>query len=212
MIPEVKHRRFHIKSPIKLTISLFLVVYSLVVFMISPTTDRQYCMLAMVVSGIGDMLMMGQISLSFLPVSDFVAGAGAFVVAHILYGVAYFHRFCMDAGRNMSFNGGTVIVLAGLVVLILVFWAICIWKAHYEFIWLIPVYLCFIGVSCGAVFTYVWEVYDTKPSVIWAAVGAGAFLFSDCCIGLNRVAGWRWMRKLVWVFYPIGQLLLITCG
>ena len=117
MIPVVKHRRFCIKSPIKLTISLLLAAYSMVVFMIDPTTDRQYCMLAMIVSSIGDMLMMGQISLSFLPVSGFVAGIGVFAAAHILYGAAYFHRFCVDTGRAMSFNSGTVMVLTGLSVL-----------------------------------------------------------------------------------------------
>lgn len=69
MIPEVKHRRFYIKSPIKLTIS------------------------------------------------GFVAGVGAFAAAHILYGAAYFHRFCVDTGRAMSFNSGTVMVLTGLSVL-----------------------------------------------------------------------------------------------
>ena len=45
-----------------------------------------------------------------------------------------------------------------------------------------------------------------------SAVGALLFLISDVCLGLNRVAGMKAAYKFVWILYPIGQFLLITCG
>lgn len=169
-------------------------------------------MLAMAASSIGDMFMMNQIRMRILPLSGFIAGALFFAIAHLFYSAAYSWRFYADMGAPIHLNPGTVIGLLLLAELVLLFWGICIRKKNYDFFWVIPVYLCFIGINCCTVFTYTWAAAASRPSAIGAAMGAIAFLFSDCCIGLNRVAGLRWMGKLVWIFYPIGQFLLITCG
>jgi len=208
---SIKH--LDIKSPIKFTLSITLSGYAILMYAWNPTPSRLFCMLAMISSSIGDMFMMGQIRRRILPFSNFITGAIAFAIAHLFYSAAYGFRFYLDIGTRLCFNTGTGIGLLLFSILILVFWGICIWRKSYALFRVIPVYLCFIGIACCTIFTYTWAAIPyEKARAIGAAIGAISFLFSDCCIGLNRVAGLHWMGKLVWVFYPIGQFLLISCG
>lgn len=111
---------------------------------------------------------------------------------------------------------------------LLLFLGICMYRKDYRYWWLIVAYVCLIGVNCTVVFSYAWahvsqtEICLTGMEMSWylkriysaigAAVGAMSFLISDVCLGLNRVAGMKGVFKFVWIFYPIGQFLLITCG
>ena len=193
---------------------LILCIYASILYFIFPSVDRGLCMAAMLVSAIGDMFLANVIKWKKCSLSNFVLGASAFGVAHIIYAGAYLLKFKNNAAR-VCMNTGTIAAISLCMAFLLLFLGICRYRRDYRYQKLIMAYVCLIALNCAAVFTYAWETGQRADGALWAvgaAVGAISFLVSDVCLGLNRVAGMKGMYKLVWILYPIGQFLLITCG
>lgn len=196
-----------VKIPWKFKIVGVLCLYSLLLFAYMPTKDRLLCASAMFVSAIGDLFLGHVFSLKKYGMSDFNSGAAAFGVAHIIYAFGYWAKMKSAAALLPYPNVGTVIAISICSTCLLMFIGICWYRKDYRYLWVIIAYVCLIGVNCSVVLSYAWAC-----AAVGAAVGAITFLISDVCLGLNRVAGMKKAYKFVWIFYPIGQFLLITFG
>ncbi len=197
-----------VRVPWKSIIVGVLCLYSLVMFAYMPSADRMLCAVAMFVSAVGDLFLGHVFTLKKRGVSDFTFGAAAFGAAHLIYALAYVVKMKKNPIPMRYINTGTVIAILMCVTCLLLFWGICVYRKDYRYLWIIIAYVCLIGVNCTVVFSCAWA-YNTA---LGAAVGVSLFLISDVCLGLNRVAGMKAAYKFVWIFYPIGQFLLITWG
>lgn len=197
-----------VRVPWKFKIVGALCLYSFALFAYMPSVDRLLCAVAMLMSAVGDLFLGHVFTRKRHGISDFTMGAAAFGMAHLIYAFGYLMKMRSSTMIMRYLNTGTVIAILICIMCLLLFWGICVYRKDYRYLWLIIAYVCLIGVNCSVVFSYAWA-YNTA---LGAAVGASAFLISDVCLGLNRVAGMKRLYKFVWIFYPIGQFLLITCG
>ena len=198
----------NVRMPWKFKIVGALCLYSLVLLAYMPSIDRLLCAVAMLMSAVGDLFLVHVFARKRNEISDFTIGAACFGVAHIIYALAYLVEMRSSTMTMRYINTGTVIAILICIMCLLLFLGICVYRKDYRYLWLIVAYVCLIGVNCTVVFSYAWA----HNTALGAAVGVSVFLLSDICLGLNRVAGMKGAYKFVWIVYPIGQFLLITCG
>ena len=69
------------------------------------------------------------------------------------------------------------------------------------------IYVVIISINFITISSYSW-IYDSV-----ASIGALSFLISDLIIGIETVFKIKSsiLRKLVWIFYPIGQFMILAC-
>ena len=194
---------FGLKGSLVLTVLLS--AFALALAAVSSSTVRWLCFAAMLMSSIGDIFLMHfQVIERHVP-NDFAAGAGCFMLAHLLY-TACFGRKISAAGFGY-FNGGTAAALAIAAGCLIYFLFVCGNRSQLP---LALIYLAIILLNCATVFSYAWSRGIGSPLALLAAVGAVCFLASDLVIGLGVLVNEHRFDYLIWWLYPIGQILLIV--
>lgn len=197
-----------ISNKTKLLISASLVAFAFIMFCIRPERlDAQICLLAMCFSFLGDL------SLNCMPLHKrphwlLYIGAAFFMVAHLQYAVAYY--WLIFRSNNVFFNLGASIATTFMILLFLVSVAYTIFsksKTKPMTIVVFCLYTLIIGINFVTIYSYTWSFGSA------AFIGALSFLISDFIIGIETVFKVKseTLRKLVWIFYPIGQILIIAC-
>jgi len=185
-----------------LTILLSLLAF--VLALLFPSRHRTFVFLAMLVSSVGDFLLMYRGS-GKNGVLQFLLGAAAFMIAHILYAFAYGSRL-----NPFSLNGGSIFTLSLFVLgVIAIFYMYH--KGHSSVATLCFVLLYFL-VICTANLTVSVYAFSVGKFAIFALIGSVCFILSDFFIGMNLLLQNNRAGHLIWWFYPIGQMLLILCG
>lgn len=160
------------------------------------------------VSSLGDVFMTRFMDIDLIFPNYFIIGAAFFMLAHVLYILTY--RTLMKKKGYRFFNGGvTVAVLMALACLIY-FTVICFRQGNLGMFFLCMAYLVVITANCSFIFSYTVSDFKARPIVILASLGALSFFVSDLIIGLGTLANINSFGYLIWWFYPIGQILLIT--
>ena len=195
----------------KLIISGGLVLFAAVCAVFMPSKDRTWCLAAMVLSFLGDLLLLDVKMIRNKVSAYFQWGAMLFAAAHLCYGVAYLTLLKRtDAG--MVFNQGSGISLVIMAVIWIFFVGACLKRKKRGYLVVVLLYTLFIGFAFFAVFTYAWAAGIGQWRSVGAVFGIAAFVISDFCLGASRIAGLKRLGRWIWVFYPIGQLMLILCG
>jgi len=192
----------------KLLISAALLIFAFVVSKIRPNSiDGSICLIAMLFSFFGD-IALNCIPLNKRPHSLLYLGACFFMVSHLIYASA-FHLLITDSSSKFL-NIGTFIAIGILIVILIS--TICIFSKNKNtlkksMIFIFSIYLCIIGYNFLTIFSYSWNF----KAFTW--IGAVSFLISDYIIGIENVFKIKndTLRKLVWIFYPIGQILILAC-
>ncbi len=196
-----------ISNRTKLEISTWLLIFSLVLSFVRPGIDSTICFVAMLLSTLGD-FSLNSMPLEKRPPKLMYIGAGFFMVAHLLYATAYLQMIRVSSYN--FFNSGAIIAIAFIGLLFIVS-AICVSvsknKLGATMLIVFGVYLFIIGINFVTICSY---SYSAKAL---SFVGALSFLISDFIIGLETVFKIKSdvLRKLVWIFYPIGQLMILAC-
>ena len=196
----------------KLLISGSLVFFALSCAVFFTGTDRWLCVLAMSCSFLGDILLSDIKVLHKKLPYYFECGAAAFGLAHIFYGMAYFYLLKNETNWLGGWNMGTKLAAVVMISLWFYFVKNCIYKKKWNYLPIVIIYILLIGIEFMIVMTYVWKASSINKSVLGAGLGALFFLVSDCCLGMGRIVGNHRFDKYVWIFYPIGQCLLIFCA
>ncbi len=197
-----------ISNKTKLIISISLVIFAFILFCIRPSaTDAKICLLAMFFSFLGDL------SLNCMPINKrpyylLYTGAAFFMIAHLLYAAAYYWLICVS--NNVFFNLGASLACTFIVLLFIASVAFTIYSKSKPKVMTIIVfclYTLIIATNFVTIYSYSWSF-----SAI-SFIGALSFLISDFIIGIETVfkIKSKTLRKLVWIFYPIGQILIIAC-
>lgn len=197
-----------ISNKIKLTISISLVAFAFVFFCIHPNNlDSHICLLAMLFSFLGD-LSLNCVPINKRPHSLLYIGATFFMLAHLQYALAYY-LMIFESGKTF-FNLGASLAYI-FIVLFFVSTIICAIrsknKVNLVTIIIFCIYILIIGINFVTIHSYSWSFGAIS------FIGALSFLISDFIIGVETIFKIKseTLRKLVWIFYPIGQIMIIAC-
>jgi len=196
-----------ISNKTKLTISGLLFLFSFVLCFIYPEAlDRKLCLFAMFLSFLGD-ASLNCVLIEERPNSLMYLGATFFMFAHLAYAFAY---YSLINTSYKYFNIGTILAFL-LIIILLSVAIICmiIFKQSVEVLMLsvFGIYVIIISINFITIFSYSWSVKSLS------FVGAVSFLISDFIIGVENIFKIKSdiLRKLVWIFYPIGQFIILSC-
>lgn len=197
-----------ISNKTKIKISISLLVFAFIICIFRPSNlDSKICLLAMFFSFLGD------IALNCKPLekrshSLLYIGAFFFMISHIIYASAY---YSIIRHFSKSFFNPGMYIACGIMVLIFIVSVICIHKTKksmkFSMAFIFMIYLIMISINFITIYSYSWSFHALS------FIGATSFLISDYIIGIETVFKIKnaTMRKLVWIFYPIGQILILIC-
>ena len=197
-----------ISNKTKIIISISLVIFAaLVSYANNYTIDSQICLLAMLFSFLGD------ISLNCMPLDKrprwfLYLGAVFFMISHIIYATAYY--WLINTSQKLYFNPGAIIATFFILLLFTTSVFLTIYsknKLQLMTIIIFCLYTSIIGINFITIYSYSWS-FGTA-----SFIGALSFLISDFIIGIETVFKVKsdTLRKFVWIFYPIGQVMIIAC-
>ena len=198
--------------PGSLVLTMLMSALALVLAVVFRSQDRWLCLMAMLLSSVGDVILMNWRGIGHrLPIPGFYAGAMFFILAHFVYTAAYAGMIRRNgySYRNAGFwIALSLIVLIGVTVTVMCLRRI---RVNWTMYGLCIVYLCVIGCMLATVFSFAWSVRGWRSI---AAVGALSFFLSDLIIGLDRLLYITTPRLqgMIWELYPVGQILLLLCG
>lgn len=192
----------------KLTISFGLLVWAATHAFVYPDSyERTICLIAMAFCFIGD------VALNCMPLNKrphwlLYLGAFFFMIAHLVYAYAYYTLISNNSYE--FFNPGAYMAI-GFMVLILIAIFIFILKFNVSvkpvMLIVFGFYAVIIGINFVTICSYSWS------AKAFSFVGALSFLISDLIIGIETIFKVKSdiLRKMVWIFYPVGQIIMLTC-
>lgn len=187
----------------KIAISIVLLCYATYLAANFQQTSKILAWVAMLFSFVGD-FSLNYKSLEKRTESDFKIGMLSFMIAHVMYAISYKTKITDEAFS--IFNLGFYVSLIIIITIIMSFMVIVKNKnLKSKNLLLGIVYLIIIGLNFCVVCSYSYSVGH-----YYAAVGISSFLISDLLIGMEKFIEAKFKIRLVWPFYIIGQVLLIT--
>lgn len=197
-----------ISNRTKILISSALLFFALLLCIINPDSfSSKLCLLAMLLSFLGD-ISLNIMPLNKRPHSLLYVGAFFFMVSHLIYASAYNYMIQLS-GKEYS-NPGAYIAY-GIMVLVLLISIICIYikskSLKTSMIFVFILYILIISINLITIYSYSWSFKALS------FIGATSFLVSDYIIGIENIFKIKndTLRKLVWIFYPVGQILILAC-
>lgn len=177
------------------------------------TKDRWLCFAAMLISTVGDILLMNFMDLKQWLPNYFYVGAAVFIIAHFVY-IAAFSYLIKTSGYSIK-GAGLYTALAVVAAAFVFFTAVTVRNGSFDIASCVlsAVYLMVIGADIAAVFIFAFN--EAKNGRVWrliSVIGVLSFFISDCFIGLDILGGINSFGHLIWWYYPIGQILLLIGG
>lgn len=197
-----------ISNRTKILISSALLLFALLLCIINPDSfSSKLCLFAMFMSFLGD-IALNIMPLNKRPHSLLYAGAFFFMISHLIYASAYDYMIHL-AGKEYS-NPGAYTAY-GIMVLVLLISIICIYiksnSLKTSMILVFILYFLIISINFITIYSYSWNFKALS------FIGATSFLISDYIIGIENIFKIKndTLRKLVWIFYPVGQIMILVC-
>ncbi len=190
----------------KFVVTIFLLLFAFTEYTKTPDAVHSLCLWGMAFSTVGDLMLMdymGAPSYIFKG-KQFYAGAVSFCIAHMIYRQMF---RTLDPERSI-WGAGEWIALAILLALsVLIFFvrfkrrSLAFWGAA--------------GFYTGQIFMHLAAAINCVIALegrhILALVGVVCFIISDLFLLIREVKkDTPTVRKLIWVFYPIAQILIIS--
>ena len=197
------------KIPGKITLSFLMLLYAAMLFAVSGSVDRRFCLIAMLFSFVGDVALNHTREHEKQSIRDFVIGGLAFIVGHIFYCITYYTKIQIAGFK--TFNQGSIFAIAILIMIsiVMILKNASMSKSIDKLFLFGFLYLWITGINYITIFSYAHSVKSVESL---AALGGLMFLVSDVIIGFEKFFNLRSpiARELVWWLYPLGQILLIT--
>lgn len=196
--------------PGNFVLTLLISLYGIILACIFRTPQRIICAVAMLLSSLGDILLMDYKPVTKrLPLRGFTAGAASFGIAHLVYASAFILIMVNEgyALVNWGFFCGIALFAASVIALI------CLMKTKQQDNAVMKVlpfcYLLLISFNLTVIFSC--SVSRGAYGLI-SGLGALSFYVSDLILSMRLISSIkiRHNEELVWWFYPIGQILLLT--
>lgn len=189
----------------KFIVSVFLLLFTFSAYTKNPDYTHELCFLAMFFSFCGDIFLMDyqNIPSYMFNGEHFYVGAASFAVAHIIYSQMF---------RVLSFNDffwsiGEWFALAILMLLFIFALFAKLRKRSKLFYVVAVIYACIILMNLASAINCALVL---GGKYIWALMGVISFVISDFFLLIRETKkDTPLIRKLIWVFYPIAQILII---
>lgn len=200
---------FLLTNSFKANFTFLMSAFAIVLYAQYPTKERELCMYAILFSAVADLVLMDYNNIPALVFGKkrFYVGMALFGVTHVFYTCCFYHKFASIETFSMT-N-----LIVGAVSVLCVFVFSMFFSTHLtsekNLVFRVAVYVYVVLISVALVVMY---VYSFAGNHIMPALGITLFLISDMFILIRETKrDTEMVRKLIWVFYPIGQLLII-CG
>ena len=188
-----------------ITLTFLMSLFSILLWVFSPNEGRALCCVGMLFSTVGDLILMDTDGLEkWKKLPWFYIGGGAFAVTHLLYFFGYFQLIQKEGLPFFSFGFSIALSIYVLFLLLLV---VLFHRAGAPMVQrgLILAYDFMIsGFLCHLLLCFLQGGWH-----LLAAFGSLSFFLSDLLIILRVVLGRTRLDPLVWVLYPIGQVLIL---
>ncbi|MBO5143514.1 MAG: hypothetical protein J6C46_11105 [Clostridia bacterium] len=199
---------FLLTNNFKSNCTFLMSLIAIALFIINPTREKNICMYAMLVSTIADLMLMNYKNIPeyLFKSKKLYVGMALFVVTHILY-ICCFGNHVIKA--TMAFVNAEIAFFAFILVSMMSIFCWCICTFGSKPLFKIMSLLYMIVILADVLVIYVCS-YIHNYEYIYAAIGITFFLISDILILFREtVKDTSTIRKLIWIFYPIGQMLII---
>ena len=190
----------------KVVCSILLSLLAVILFLRNRREERKLCMVAMILSGIGDIFMTDVLKLGS---AGTVPGAAFFILAHIVYAVCFFRAGKRNRCRvlNNGFTAGVCLTVSAAALLTILMLA----KTGRVQAMYVPIlgYLAFVGLNLITQFSY---SFNRKGSFYFLPAAMTLFLISDFLVFLPMLAVVQESviyDLVIWMFYLPAQLLII---
>lgn len=196
---------FLLQVKFKFVFTTLMSILAFVLFVINKDQTHVLCLYAVLLSTIGDLLLMNikNIPNRIFKGKHFYVGMIAFALSHILYFVCFSTILASFSAEITiaAFNTMIVFLIMGYVAIILA-------KNKPS------VFLIFVGIYSLIISINIFQIsrcaYELGGHYILALIGIILFAISDFLIIVRETRfNKEFVCKLIWVFYPIGQLLII---
>ena len=187
----------------KLLISFSLSFLSVGLYVYFRGNERSLCMIAMLLSTVGDLFMTDTFNMG---AASTYPGAAGFILAHIVYAVC-FVKAGKDKGYRLANRGlyaGMGLTLAVVIVLTVLMFKITgsIQGMYFPLL----AYLAIIGLNLCCQFSY---AVNEKGLRYFLIVGMSLFIISDMVVFLPMLNISPEHNDFVWATYAPAQLLII---
>lgn len=201
---------FMLENKFKSSVTFFLSMIAIALFIISPTRARELCMCAILISTFADLVLMDykNIPTMLFGKKKFYVGMLLFGVTHIVYMVCFSKIMLQtDAFVHTTEANVAFYIFCVIYVFSLIFSAFMAYKKGMHFCVAVIIYVMLICFSLGSIYLCA-AIMNGKYCL--AAVGITMFWVSDMLILIRETKkDTPFIRKLIWMFYPIGQILII---
>jgi hypothetical protein len=196
--------------PGSLVLTTLMSIYAVTLAVIFRNVPHYIAVFAMLLSSLGDIVLMDYKPItSHLHLHGSFSGASLFMLSHLLYIATFGYKIFV--GGYIYINTGFYIAAFTFIILSVACTAISLIRKSSGRNLIIPciLYLFVISLNCATVYSY---AFSAGGKGIISAAGILSFLISDCFIILKDVCGIKskTLSKLIWWFYPIGQILLLS--
>lgn len=203
-----KRTDFLMKNKFKASFTFTMSLIAIILCIINPTKQRQLCMYGVLFSTLADLILMDYkgIPNKYFNKKSFYVGMAVFGIAHICYMKCFY--------STVAFNTITISEFVMAYILYVIITAISTiiafhltYKKSNTFKIAVFLYMLVITLDLAIIYCCA-DIYGGK--YIISAIGITFFLLSDMFILIREtICNTNLIKKLIWIFYPIGQLLII---
>lgn len=207
-LKELIRLDFMLSNVFKSNCTFLLTLIAIAMFIINPTREQKFCMYAILVSTFADLVLMNYKNIPAFIFGNkyFYFGMAAFAITHIIY-ISCFSNIVIQKG--MSLDNANIALLFAIIIVVFTFYVLIELTKQKSVIFQLASLGYTMVLSLSLVAIYICADLIGK-SFILAAIGITMFLASDLMILYREtVKDTNLVRKLIWIFYPIGQILII---
>lgn len=197
---------FLLSNNFKSTVTMLLSVIAIVRYIVFPSLSRETCMYAILLSTFADLILMNYRGIPKLVFKKANFGVGAFLfgIVQILYHICFLRVMEISALVTLNHAGYVALFIGVLVIPSLLF--IMSERNHIYIIGVLIYSICLLF-NMMTIFN---AAYMLGNRHIFAAIGIVLFMVSDMFILIREnMKDSTFVRKLIWIFYPLGQIMII---
>lgn len=197
---------FLLSNNFKSTVTMLLSVIAIVRYIVFPSLPRETCMYAILLSTLADLVLMNYrgIPKMVFKKANFGVGAFLFGIVQILYHICFLRVMGISALVTLNHAGYVALFIGVLVIPSLLF--IMSERNHIYIIGVLIYSICLLF-NMMTIFN---AAYMLGNRHIFAAIGIVLFMVSDMFILIREnMKDSTFVRKLIWIFYPLGQIMII---
>ena len=197
---------FLLRTEFKFNFTMIMLMIAFTLFAFKGTKIRELCFCAVVASTLGDLALMNynRIPSQLFKGKHFYMGMIFFAIAHIFYHFTF--ASIMGSLVLNTLNTGSYIILV-IFIFMMPMIAFLLSEKNVIFKYAALVYTMCILFGALAIFSCMFEF---GGRYIFSGIGIVLFIISDILIMVREFfKDTELIRKLIWIFYPIGQLLII---